>query len=152
MRLIHAVTSLICLAATACMSDRYPYTSFATLGSGGWAYGDSVTFAVTLPNSTAAGDLLIDLTHDNSYQYSNLWLEITYPPTAGSPERDTVEITLCDPVGKWFGRGIEGLYQLETPLRAGISLTDSTSISIRHIMRVDTLRGLSRIGLTLKAP
>ena len=141
----------MCVAATACMSDRYPYTSFTPLGPDGWVYGDTLTFDVLLPDSTAHGDLLLDVTHDNSYPYSNLWLEITHHADSATSGRDTVEITLCDPVGKWYGRGIEGLYQLETPLKEGIRLTDSTSIIIRHIMRVDTLRGLSRIGLTFRS-
>lgn len=142
----------MCVVATACIGSHYPYTSFKAIGSDGWAYGDTLVFPVEVNDSAVTGNLLIDISHDNSYPYSNLWLEVTYPSAEGAdPQRDTVEITMCDPVGNWFGRGVEGIYQLETPLKDAATLADSSQIAIRHIMRVDTLRGISRIGLTLKA-
>ncbi|MDE6802250.1 MAG: gliding motility lipoprotein GldH [Muribaculaceae bacterium] len=151
MRLRHLVIAALCVIATACIGHRYPYTAFTQLRPDGWAYGDTLTFDVRLTDSVTRGDMLIDITHDNSYPYSNLWLEITHRADSATVARDTVAVTLCDPIGKWYGRGIEGLYQLETPLKEDILLTDSTTITIRHIMRLDTIRGLSRIGLTFRS-
>lgn len=147
----YTVLFLTLLIATACLGNRYPFTCSQLLPDSGWAYGDTITFSVNLSDTTARGNLMIDIAHDNSYTYSNLWLEMTRS-TGMTEQRDTLEVTLCDSLGHWLGHGVEGYYQLETTICDDAILADSATISLRHIMRVDTLQGLSRIGLTLKTP
>lgn len=134
------------------MGGRYPYSSYRAVSSAGWAYGDTLVYPVTLADSVETGNLLIALTHDNLYPYSNLWLEVTIIGDSALLLRDTVDLRLCDTSGRWFGRGIEGYYQLETPLCPQITLPDSATITLRHIMRADTIHSISQIGLYLEKP
>lgn len=92
--------------------------------------------------------MLVTLTHDNSYSYSNLWLEIVYTDDARIEHTDTVNIEMCDVFGNWYGTGLPGHYQLtDTLSRKPVSLADSSVVKVRHIMRVDTLTGISQIGI-----
>ena len=137
------------IIATACLSGRYPYTAFTSVDDSGWVYGDTLSFPVAASATPITGELMLDITHDNTFAYSNLWIEMTYTDSLTS-WRDTVNIRLATPDGHWLGHGLEGYYQLETPVKSPVILTDSSVICLRHIMRVDTLTGLSRIGLTLR--
>ena len=93
--------------------------------------------------------LRFGLTHSNDYPYSNLWLEVTYHGEESS-YRDTLNVSLADVYGRWLGSGFGANYQHEVVLnpRADIDLT--RPVTVRHIMRVDTLRGLDRIGVSVR--
>lgn len=149
MRPLHAILTILAVAfATSCVGDAYRYTGYRRIPDSLWAYGDTLAFNVTLPGSAATGTLLLDITHDNTYPYSNLWLELSRFES-DTILRDTLNVELCDPAGHWFGKGIEGHYQLETPVLSAVTLRDSSFIALRHIMRVDTVSGISQVGLTL---
>lgn len=140
------------LVATACMGGRYDYSGYNSIDASGWAYGDTLRYNIALNDSIQTGRLLIDITHDNFYPYSNLWVEVTIPGDSTSVMRDTVDIRLCDPLGHWHGKGIEGHYQLETELIPRVTLRNNSTVTLRHIMRVDTIHNISQIGLTLEKP
>ena len=98
--------------------------------------------------SVALRSLGIALRHDNDYPYRNLWLEVTYG-TPPAMHRDTVSIELADIYGRWHGNGLGPSYQMAATVDPAVTLSDSSRISIRHIMRVDTLRGIRQIGISV---
>lgn len=142
-----AISLLLAVIATACVGSGYRASSYRHIPAGGWAYGVPLDFVISLPDSAETDDILLDISHDNTYPYSNLWVEMTIGSRV-----DTLNIDLCDAAGHWYGRGMEGRYQLEVPVAAGVTLADSSVVTLRHIMRVDTVRGISQIGLTVKSP
>ncbi len=137
---------LVTLALGACAPGN-ECSTFVDLAAGGWAYGDSVVFTPAMADSVADGHLKIAVCHDNSYPWSNLWLEVSYPGPQGT-YRDTVEMTLADPFGHWQGKAIGSTYQMQATLPARLRLHADTRVEVRHIMRLDTLRGLTKVGVT----
>lgn len=124
------------------------YTGYHEFTPSGWPYGENCDYVVRIGDQAASRPLLVTLTHDNSYNYSNLWLEVSYTDAHKVKHVDTVNVGMCDVYGNWYGSGLPGHYQLTDTLSRGcISLTDSSLVSIRHIMRVDTLTGISQIGI-----
>lgn len=145
-KLISVILVLLCLGA--CAPGHNDYSRFENLPTQGWVYGDDVVFvtdSVAPPTTQALG---VVLRHNNEYPYSNLWLEITYRDN-GATRRDTVDIELADRYGRWHGSGFGTLYQIERSVNDKIMLRGNDSIAVRHIMRVDTLRGLEQVGITL---
>lgn len=128
------------------------YTGYEDVPITGWPYGERLDYTVKIAGDTVAtGDLELTLTHDNSYEYSNLWVELSYRAPSGSVIVDTVNIPMCDAYGNWYGRGLPGFYQLSHHVdRQPVTLADSCTVSVRHIMRVDTVRGISRVGIRYK--
>lgn len=128
----------------------HKYSGYSNIDPSGWCYGETCDFTVALPDSVATGYMLLSLTHDNSYAYSNLWVEVTYD--SGSRHMvDTVNVPMCDAYGNWYGKGMPGHYQLtDTITLRPVTLTDSSRVTVRHIMRVDTLRGISQVGLEFR--
>lgn len=140
--------AIVTILLTGCGSKNV-YSGYSEIDTHGWSYASPLEYVVTLPDSTANCCMLVNITHDNNYEYSNLWLEVKY--TVHDIEHiDTVNIKMCDPLGNWRGKGMPGYYQLSDTLSAGpVTLTDSCSIRLRHIMRVDTLHGISQVGIEL---
>lgn len=143
------IFAILSIAVLACGRDGYQYTGYANLPAAGWAYGDPCEFLVTGVDTVTTGHIVLSLTNDNTYPFSNLWLEVSY----NGPDRlhrDTVEVILCDVYGNWLGAGLPGHYQLSDTLDSGpVSLLDSSVVKVRHIMRVDTIRGISQVGLSI---
>lgn len=139
------------LALAAC-NHNPALSRFATLDADkGWAYADSLSFDVDRPDSLAKGDLTIALTHTSEYPFSNLWLEVAYSE-AGITHRDTLNIQLADPYGRWLGQGFGNSYQTTAVAARGVCPPNGSKITVRHIMRLDSLKGIDRVGVQINKP
>ncbi|MDE7386789.1 MAG: gliding motility lipoprotein GldH [Muribaculaceae bacterium] len=141
---------LILVATVSSCTGGYKYSDYREVATEGWPYGERFDYTVTGRDSVFTGTLMVSLTHDNSYEYSNIWLEVTVPGDS-TVMVDTVNVTLCDPYGNWYGNGMPGHYQFtDTLVGRPLTIADSSRITVRHIMRVDTLRGISQVGISLE--
>lgn len=140
-----------------CTGGRH--SDFATLDAAkGWAYTDTLVFTTM---DTTRQDLgkyerrphpmttYVAIRHNDSYPYANLWLEATYTDSKGQPRIDTLNLRLADEYGRWKGKGFGSSYQIEIPLGSRVRADSLSTVRIRHIMRVDTLRGVDRVGINL---
>lgn len=136
-------------------SHTHDYTGYHQIPSTGWSYGDIIDFKVTSPyatDSVSTGIIMVSATHDNNYEYNGLWLEVSYTPSGSAVAvRDTVYMAMCDDYGHWYGTGMPGYYQLsDTVTSRPVTLDTASVISVRHIMRVDTLMGISQVGILVQ--
>ncbi|MCH5221446.1 MAG: gliding motility lipoprotein GldH [Muribaculaceae bacterium] len=127
--------------------DNY-FSAFTTFENQEWSYGRKIEFRVdTLRDSVATGgSLMLSLRHTAGYEYSNLWIELTYP-SADSISTDTFNITLADDFGHWRGRGSGPSIQKSDILKRDFTLIKGSVVGLRHIMRPDTISGIEQIGI-----
>lgn len=128
--------------------DRY--SEFRQLPETGWAYGDTIKFMTSGDGLAGAGRMSVAVRHNDDFLYRNLWVEVSYADSAGNLHADSVNIELADPLGRWKGKGIGSSYQCQSPIDHDVAVGDSTEIRIRHIMRLDTVRGIELIGVTIE--
>ncbi len=155
-RLIYIISAIAALGAAvaACGDAEREYSRWVDIPAKGWAYGDTLRL---VPVDTSLHDndslvhrgLRLGLTHTNDYPYSNLWIEVTYRGEKFS-YRDTLNITLADVYGRWMGSWFGANYQHEIMLNPRADIDLSRPVFVRHIMRVDTLRGLDRVGVSVR--
>lgn len=138
---------LLSLFQTSC-SNHNEVSDFAAIDASGWNYGDTLFLDLTSRDSICVGDLAVAIRHSADYDYSNIWLELSYPP-ADSLKADTVNITLADVYGNWYGTGLGLSYQYVDTVKKQMSMPKR--IGIRHIMRVDRLKGIEQAGLIFKS-
>ncbi len=147
---IIAAITLIVMAASFSRGER-DYSRWTSIPDKGWAFGDTLYL---LPTDTTLPDndtivrrrLHIGLTHDNDYPYSNVWLEVTVTGS-GKRYRYTLDIPLADVYGRWIGSGFGSDYQRDVIVTTDADIDLTSPIEVRHIMRLDTLQGLNRIGI-----
>ncbi len=108
-----------------------------------WKFGEAVWFRPEHPDSVCRGRFVVALRHDGSYPYTALRLEVSYE-SGRNP--DTIDIRVADSYGKWLGRGIGTSFQLADTLPP-VAHESGAWIKVRHLMRADTLRGVSQVGL-----
>lgn len=124
-------------------------SDYHSVDAAGWEYGDTVYFNLQSPDSVFTGDMSIAIRHSANYDYSNIWLEIIYPPQ-DSLKTDTVNVELADIYGNWHGKGLGLSLQFVDSAKKNVSMTLPKKIGLRHIMRVDRLEGIEQLGLILK--
>lgn len=140
-----AAAALAVLAACSPAPER---GSFKSVGPDGWAYADTVrlepdsAFAAAGPCAIAA-----DVRHTGAYAFSNIWLELTYTPSGADTRRDTFDMRIADPLGRWLGKGVGvGNQKVDTLVR-NVSLDHRMPVTLRHVMRDDTLPGIEQAGI-----
>lgn len=140
------VAMAVAAAVAACSAPGNDYAAYADIPSGGWVYDKPLTFYPVHPDSLVSGHLVVGVRHDNTYPYRSLWLEVT-TIDCGQPRRDTMDITLADRYGSWTGIGIGTSFQATDTIGRSILHASHTPVTVRHIMRADTLRGISQLGI-----
>ena len=118
----------------------------------GWYKNDLARFDVKIEDSISVFNYYLNLRHSVDYRYNNLFvfMKTTYPN--GNVSRDTIEFVLADKSGKWFGKGWGKIKDNSILLVEGIKfpLTGSYTFQLQQAMRVDTLKGISDIGIRIE--
>lgn len=150
--LIYNICIVVLVALSFGSCGERSYSRWANLPTEGWVYADTV-FLLPVDTSLYDNDSLVNgairiaVRHGNSYRYSNLWLEMTYHTDGRRLMRDTINLRLADVYGRWLGSGFGALYQQEATVSPSSMIDVTQPVSLRHIMRVDTLRGIEQVGI-----
>lgn len=149
MRLCRGLIAASLLSLWACAPEIDSDASFSNIPASGWAYGDTLVFEPQLGDTVDCEAVAIAVRHSAAYVYSNLWLEVTLPPTAGDslPAVDTVNVVVADDYGRWLGRGSGVSYLMVDTIASERIITRDKPIMVRHIMRVDTVKDIEQIGI-----
>ncbi|MDE5801271.1 MAG: gliding motility lipoprotein GldH [Paramuribaculum sp.] len=144
------LASVILLIASIACTDHYSAVGeFHTLSSEAFAYTDTIGFTLSNLDSIPGKNLYVAVVHSDKYPYCNLWLEVTYEDSLRKV-CDTVALTMADQYGKWQGHALGSTFQIEAIACPEINPTGDSRVSVRHIMRTDTLHGIDRIGILAK--
>lgn len=143
------------IAVTACNGtglhgngdDNY-FSAYGNIEGDGWQYSRPVPVVVdTLRDSMAVGTLVLSVRHGADYRYSNIWLELSRSHRDSVVRRDTFDIILADDYGNWRGHGMGTSLQFTDTLCRNFTIHRSDTLMLRHIMRLDTLDGIERVGI-----
>lgn len=152
--LLSTITLLLALASCARGEVYYRYHH---LEKGNWHRDNVLVFpmdsALLFPQKTY--DLTIELTTNRSYPYKDLWVTVDHNLMDTLFHRDTLHVRLANEQGVWLGSGTGGLHQLSIPYLNGVrpSPRDSItgySLQIQQMMHDNPLRGIEKVGLTVK--
>lgn len=148
------VIVIVCLIVSAvvagCGGAADSFGRFVDLPRSGWAYGDTVRIVVADIDSISGKRLSVAIRHNDDFLYRNLWIEVSCCDTAGTALCDTVNMTLADDYGRWLGKGIGASYQCVSRIDRNFNVSGGAIVNLRHVMRVDTVRGVEQIGIIIE--
>lgn len=128
------------------MEPTNDWAGYTNLPDEDWRYGDTLTFTPFHPDSICRGRIAIGIRHSNSFPYRDLWLE-TSVTDRGKVRKDTLSIPVADRFGRWHGQGIGASFQITDTVLLPFDHTSGSPVKVRHIMRNDTLGGISQVGV-----
>ena len=141
----------IVLLLAACDTNRV-FDQYKPIEDAVWHKDSVVIFDVPVNDTLQNHNLLINVRNDVNYNYSNLWLFVTIEQPGGATSKDTFEMMLADPSGKWLGEGKGGLKNRKVIYRRNVFFPRSGDygISLQQGMRNDELKGISDVGVRLE--
>lgn len=149
------VEILLCISAfvlVASCNNQAVFEKYQSLPQSGWHKDSLVVFEIPVIDSAENHNLLINVRNDVNYNYSNLWLFIEMEKPDGNLTKDTFEIALADPAGKWLGEGFGKIRTRQVVYRRNVSFPASGvyKVKIQQGMRHDVLPGINDIGFRVE--
>ena len=148
------VPIFILLFVLACMvscNQEETYYKFKFIPNNEWSKDQDISFLLDSTSNIVNGnyDVSIELSHNISYQYKNLFLIVDYKHKNSVSLRDTVECVLMDGNGRWYGGGNGATRQLSVLYKTNFRIDTAlhNEISIRHAMQDLKLKGIEKVGL-----
>ena len=128
------------------------YDQVYSLPGEGWNEDSIMHFNFAVTDTSRAYDILIHVRNGGNYQYSNLWLFIRTTAPGGNFLRDTLEIPLADPSGRWLGKGLGDINAMLVPYKTNVLFPHRGlySITIQQAMRQVSLKNILDIGVRLQ--
>lgn len=141
---------LLSITLAACQPNSY-YDQSQTIANGKWQQDSNLLFQLPIGDTTALYDMFLNLRHNTSYPYANLYLFIHSTMPSGSQAHDTLELQLAQTDGKWLGTGSGSLRHNHFILRHRLRFAQigNYTFSIKQGMRQQQLHGIENIGIEL---
>ncbi len=117
-----------------------------------WSEGIGVSFTYPVRDTTSKNKVVIKVRHTTDYEFQNLFLFIKTEKT------DTVELIISNKEGKWLGRGVGDIRELEFVYSKDKVFTEKGDFTfeIEQAMRygklekIKHLKNISEVGLSIQ--
>jgi gliding motility-associated lipoprotein GldH len=142
----------ICLLSFSACDQNRVFDEFKPIPGEQWHKDSLKVFMVPISDTLQNNNISINIRNNISYTYSNLWLFTRIELSEGMVIRDTFEMVLADPSGKWLGEGFGGYKTQKATYRSKVYFphVGEYKITIQHGMRDTILEGISDIGLRIE--
>ncbi len=151
-KIVNWITALVLMAViSVSCNTKTIFDQNVELPSKGWFKNDAVSFNVNISDSLTNYSFGLNVRNTTGYRYSNLYIFLITEFPNGNISNDTIECILANKEGKWLGKGWGNIKENHIILKSGLRfpLTGKYKFLIQQAMRVDTLTGISDVGLSL---
>jgi gliding motility-associated lipoprotein GldH len=109
-------------------------------------------FEVEIADTSDPHNLLINIRNTGQYPRSNLFLFISATAPGGAFTRDTLELTLAEPSGRWKGKGYGSIWQNRFIYKQNVRfpVKGVYRFEVEQAMRIDDLPGITDVGLRVE--
>jgi gliding motility-associated lipoprotein GldH len=149
-KLTLTVLSLL-ITLISCGPD-YVYKEKQEISQEGWAYADSVCFHFDIQDTLTHYNLWLDVDHDASYAYQNIYVQFHTQFPDGKRQDQTLSLELADQNGLWNGECRSNRCSIHIPLQSNayFNQTGTYSICLEQYMRISPLPGILGFQLAIE--
>jgi gliding motility-associated lipoprotein GldH len=117
-----------------------------------WEIKNVVNLETDIQDTIGPHNLYINLRNAGGYPFSNIFMFFTTTSPSGKMERDTVELTLADPSGKWLGNGLGDIWDNRVLFKEKFRFPEKGiyKFSLEQAMRVDPLPQIMDVGIRIE--
>jgi len=146
------IFSLLTVLLIAACNGDVVYERNERIPGSEWSRYHIPVFEVEITDTLNAHNLLINLRNTGEYPRSNLFLFISATSPVGAFTRDTLELVLAEPSGRWKGRGFGSVWQNRFFYRQNVRFPErgKYTFEVEQAMRIDDLPGILDVGLRIE--
>jgi len=146
----YLVGAILCLCLSSCKQGEV-YYKFEPIPQNEWSRDQHICFSLDSSsiNPHLNYAISLEIIHNISYPYKNLYLYLDQTLQDSISHRDTIEFILVDDFGKWQGSGNGATRQISLLYKTNLTIDTAlhNEIYIRHAMQDLNLKGIEKIGL-----
>ena len=137
-------------------ADGVVFQQDVEVPQGKWDRAWKPTFSFDVTDTLAPHDVFLDVRHTGDYPFSNLYTFVKLDGPGGMSATDTVECTLADPTGRWYGKGLGFIssdrFQAHVlyKLRNRFPRSGRYSFTLEQAMRTEKLEGIIDVGVSVE--
>ncbi len=141
----------LAVAFSSCDKSRI-YEKNQRIPDAAWDYSNKLEFETEITDLTLTYNFYVNIRNTTDYKYSNIYFFINTTFPSGEIAHDTLECTLADYKGKWLGKGFGKIKESHILFKPGFRFpqTGLYTFEVEQAMRVDTLIGITDIGIRLE--
>ncbi len=119
---------------------------------GEWDQNTPIVFQVSVEDTIEFYNVYINVRNSGSYRFSNLYLFVNTIFPGGQLERDTLELTLASPDGRWLGEGLGDIFDNRILFKENVQFSQPGEYSFELIqaMRINPLPGIMDAGIRIE--
>ncbi len=142
---------LISLTFTSC-GESFLYKKKIKTNPEGWAYQDSLVFPITIEDTSQVYTLLMDVHHNTSYSYQNIYFKIGTAFPSGKRLEQELSSDLARKSGEWYGecRGQNCTASINLQGKAKFNELGEHTIIVKQHSRDSLLEGIKGISIKMK--
>ena len=139
---------LLCVIIISCNSHLV-YERNERIPGNKWSRYHIPVFEVEITDNLNAHNLYINVRNTGEYPRSNLFLFVSATSPGGAFTRDTLELVLAEPSGKWKGKGFGSIWQNRFIYKQNVRFPEKGKyiFEIEQAMRIEDLQGIVDVGL-----
>ena len=128
------------------------YEKNIKIPDGIWYRENILHFEVVIEDTIRSHNLYVNVRNTSLYPMSNLYLFIETTAPSGHSVRDTVEVILADPKGKWLGSGLGDIWDLQQLYKQNVRFAQKGkySFGFMQAMRTEKLPFILDVGLRVE--
>jgi len=128
------------------------FTDSVSMPDEEWTLENVPAFAPEITDTLSGNNIFFSIRTGSSYPYRNIYLFVSITAPAGKTITDTLQFMLADEKGRWYGKGIGDVHELNLPFKASVNFPSKGiyTFKIRHGMRIESLKGVYDIGLRIE--
>jgi len=141
----------VLIAMVFACSKKEDFKKYKCLKNQEWTSEDTLKFNFFINDTLSNYNLFLNLRHTINYEYRNLFLFLQLEESI-----DTIEVMLSDKNGKWYGKGIGDVREIQTKvLSKKYNKQGEYSIILEQAMRygekekIDTLKNIDAVGIMI---
>ena len=116
-----------------------------------WKVNKPVVYTVEIEDTLTPCNFYLNVRHGDAYDFSNLFIFLKTQFPNGKMAKDTVELLLQTPEGKWTGKGLGDICDNQIMFKKGLRfpLKGKYTFSIEQAMRMAELPHVMEIGMRI---
>ncbi len=150
------IAGIVSIAFCTGCANNVVFQADQEVPNGSWDRSWKPEFAFDIVDTLAAQDVYLDIRHTGDYPFSNIYTFVKLTGPDARQLTDTVECTLADGTGRWYGKGVGFIHSdrfqahVLYKLRNRFPRKGRYTITLEQAMREDKLSGVIDVGISVE--
>ncbi|CAN5384566.1 hypothetical protein BH11BAC2_BH11BAC2_02220 [soil metagenome] len=117
-----------------------------------WDMDQPVVITAVITDTVNPHNVFINFRNAGTYPFSNIFLFVNTRLPDGQMDRDTAEVLLATPEGKWMGKGLGDIWDNQVLFKQNVRFPKAGEyrFELTHAMRMNPLQGIMDVGMRVE--